>query len=41
MPQGAASHLGLHCLLRHKQSSGEEVQCGLEILTPEPLNQNL
>ena len=39
MPQSAASHLGLHCLLRHKQSSGEEVQCGLEILTCDPSNQ--
>ena len=36
MPQGAASHLGLHCLFRHKQSSGEEVPCGLEILTCDP-----
>ena len=37
MHQNVAFHLGLHCLLRLKQSSGTEIQYYLEILTYDPL----
>ena len=36
MPHYAAFHLGLHCLLRLKRSSGKEIQSFFEIITCDP-----
>ena len=38
MPQNAAFHQGLHCLLRQIQSSGTEVHIYFKNSTCDPLN---
>ena len=37
MPHNAAFHLGLHCLLRQKQTSEKDIKFYLEIITCDPL----
>ena len=41
MPQNAAFHQNLHCLLREIQSSGTEVHNYLEISRTGTINQNI
>ena len=36
MLHNAAFHQGLHCLVRHRRSSGKEIQCVLEVVTCDP-----
>ena len=41
MPHNAASHQGLHCLLRLKQALGTEMHHNLEISSSNPLKYRL